>query len=98
MASFFNFVMRETMKNIIYSLLITTMMASCGDAPEEYSDSDTNSSSSNKLHYIDISNARSVFISSSNSNSRSSSKEYGGKAEDQIFKSLSDFLNDALER
>ena len=86
MASFFNFVMRETMKNIIYSLLITTMMASCGDAPEEYSDSDTNSSSSNKLHYIDISNARSVFISSSNSNSRSSSKEYGGKAEDKIFK------------
>ena len=51
---FFNFVMRETMKNIIYSLLITTMIASCGDVPEEYSNGMASDPPSMKLNILSL--------------------------------------------
>ena len=76
--------MRETMKNIIYSLLITTMIASCGDAPEEHSD--TNSLESSSLQYMNITNAESVFISSNNSSGRTSSRNYKEKKLFQLTK------------
>tara|TARA_B100000949_G_scaffold187055_1_gene169449 strand:- start:653 stop:1594 length:942 start_codon:yes stop_codon:yes gene_type:complete len=81
--------MRETMKNIIYTLLVASIVASCADVPEEYSDTNT-LSKTNDLQYIDIANAKSLYISSSTGSGRTSSKGYGGKAEDKIFKITDD--------
>ena len=58
--------MRETMKNIIYTLLITFMITACADVPEEHSSTETlEKPTSTNLEYIDISNAESLYISSS---------------------------------
>ena len=77
--------MRETMKNIIYTLLITSMIASCGDASEEYSDTETlEKPASNNLQYIDITNAKSLYISSSTG--RTTSREKNGDAKNKLFK------------
>ena len=86
--------MRETMKNIIYSLLITTMIASCGDAPEEYSDTNTSEkiSSTNNLQYIDITNAKSLYIS--NSTGRTSSR---GNIKNKLFKITEDGMVEEVE-
>ena len=51
------------MKNIIYILLTACIVASCADVPEEYSDTNT-LSKTNDLQYIDIGNAKSLYISS----------------------------------
>ena len=58
--------MRDTMKNIIYTLLITFMITACADVPEEHSSTETlEKPTSTNLEYIDISNAESLYISSS---------------------------------
>ena len=65
------------MKNIIYTLLITFMITACADVPEEHSSTETlEKSTSTNLEYIDISNAESLYISSSTgrTNSRDESK------------------------
>ncbi len=85
--------MRETMKNIIYSLLITTMIASCGDAPEEYSDTETlEKPASNSLQYINITNAKSLYISSSSG--RTTSR---GRPENKLFKITEDGAVEEVE-
>ena len=54
------------MKNIIYTLLITFMITACADVPEEHSSTETlEKPTSTNLEYIDISNAESLYISSS---------------------------------
>ena len=74
------------MKNIIYTLLITTMVASCADVPEEYSNTETlEKPASNNLQYIDISNAESLYISSSTG--RTSSR---GESKNKLFKITED--------
>ena len=82
------------MKNIIYPLLTACIVASCADVPEEYSDT-TTSSKTNDLHYIDITNAKSLYISSPTS--RTSSRGYGGKAENKIFKITDDGVVEEVE-
>ena len=80
------------MKHIIYTLLTACIVTSCADVPEEYSDTSTSEklSSTNDLQYIDIANAKSLYISSSTGSGRTSSKGYGGKAENKIFKITDD--------
>ena len=79
--------MRETMKNIIYSLLITTMITSCGDVPEEYSDDMASTPSSMKLN---INNAKSIFMSSSNRTSSESENSNQVPRPKKIFKYTED--------
>ena len=76
------------MKNIIYSLLITTMITSCGDVPEEYSNGMASDSPSMKLN---INNAKSLFMSS-NSNRTNSEAENSNQFElpKRIFKYTED--------
>ena len=88
--------MRETMKNIIYSLLITTMIASCGDATEEYGDTETlEKPASNNLQYIDITNAKSLYISGSTN--RTTSREKNGDAINKLFKITDDGAVEEVE-
>jgi len=71
------------MKNIIYTLLTACIVASCADVPEEYSDTST-LSKTNDLQYIDIANAKSLYISSSTG--RATSREKNGDAKNKLFK------------
>ncbi len=84
------------MKNIIYTLLITCIVASCADVPEEYSDTNTleKSASSNDLQYIDIANAKSLFISSADSSGRTTSR---GRPENKLFKITEDGAVEEVE-
>jgi len=68
------------MKHIIYTLLTACIVTSCADVPEEYSDTST-LSETNNLQYIDIANAKSLYISSSTG--RTSSR---GKSKNKLFK------------
>ena len=79
------------MKNIIYTLLITCIVASCADVSEEYSDTNT-LSKTNDLQYIDIANAKSLFISSSTG--RTSSR---GNSESKLFKITEDGAVEEVE-
>tara|TARA_B100000953_G_C17989804_1_gene411725 strand:+ start:12 stop:1223 length:1212 start_codon:yes stop_codon:yes gene_type:complete len=81
--------MRETMKNIIYTLLTTCIVASCADVPEEYSNTETlEKPVSNNLQYVDIANAESLFISSSTGSGRTSSR--GETTKNKLFKITED--------
>ena len=79
------------MKNIIYTVLITCIVASCADVPEEYSDTNTLSKTSD-LQYIDIANAKSLYISSSTG--RTSSR---GKSKNKLFKITDDGAIEEVE-
>ena len=68
------------MKNIIYTLLTACIVTSCADVPEEYSNTST-LSKTNDLQYIDIANAKSLYISSSTG--RTSSR---GSSKNKVFK------------
>ena len=65
------------MKHIINTLLISLLVTSCADVSEEYSDDTT----TNELQYINITNAKSLYIDST---SRSSSR--GGTQNKKLFK------------
>ncbi len=84
------------MKNIIYTILTACIVASCADVPEEYSDTNTleKSASSNDLQYIDIANAKSLFIS--NSTGRTSSRLLGNKG-NKLFKLTEDGAVEEVE-
>jgi|TARA_B110000263_G_scaffold246568_1_gene257812 hypothetical protein len=74
------------MKHIIYTLLTACIVASCADVPEEYNNTETlEKSASNNLQYIDISNAESLYISSSTG--RTSSR---GGSKNKLFKITED--------
>ncbi len=76
------------MKNIIYTLLTACIVASCADVPEEYSNTETlEKPASNNLQYVDIANAKSLFISSSTSSGRTSSR---GGSKNKLFKITED--------
>ncbi len=79
------------MKNIIYTLLTACIVASCADVPEEYSDTNT-LSKTNDLQYIDIANAKSLYISSSTG--RTSSR---GKSKNKLFKITEDGAIEEVE-
>jgi hypothetical protein len=85
--------MRETMKNIIYTLLTACIVTSCADVPEEYSDTST-LSKTNDLQYIDIANAKSLFISSSTG--RTSSRSLSNKG-NKLFKLTEDGAVEEVE-
>tara|TARA_B100000470_G_C19747502_1_gene372168 strand:+ start:176 stop:1099 length:924 start_codon:yes stop_codon:yes gene_type:complete len=84
------------MKNIIYTILTACIVASCADVPEEYSDTNTSEklSSTNDLQYIDIANAKSLFIS--NSTGRTSSRLLGNKG-NKLFKLTEDGAVEEVE-
>jgi len=74
------------MKHIIYTLLTACIVASCADVPEEYSNTETlERPANNNLQYIDISNAESLYISSSTG--RTSSR---GGSKNKLFKITKD--------
>ena len=81
------------MKNIIYTLLTACIVASCADVPEEYSDTNT-LSKTNDLQYIDIANAKSLFISSSAG--RTSSRLLSNKG-NKLFKLTEDGAVEEVE-
>ena len=77
------------MKNIIYTLLTACIVASCADVPEEYNNTETlEKPASNNLQYVDIANAKSLFISSSTGSGRTSSR--GETTKNKLFKITED--------
>jgi len=79
------------MKHIINTLLISLLVVSCADVSEEYSDS-RDDTTTNELQYINIANAKSLYIDSA---SRSSSR--GGTQNKKLFKVTDDGAVEEVE-